>query len=251
MSWWSNPSGGSAQGGSSQGWSGQAWWQDASWQQWWQCQLCHIWHSQGQKKCHKCGLKKSFGQSAGGANAAWWSSPPAHVAASEPTTTTPIQAKAPLSSTPPQPAPAQGSDDPREQIKAVEAALSVLPDVPSLAAARAPLLLQQEALKRAITQQRPLGSQLDSCRAAVERAEKRRGECQAAHAKAGQALDQANLDLAKKQSELQTLERAVAAATRPRSSLEELTEAVSKVWMELQASTVVPASVTTDAGSAM
>ena len=67
------------------------------------------------------------------------------------------------------------------------------------------MLQQQEALKRAITQQRPLGSQLDSCRAAVERAEKRRGECQAAHAKAGQALDQANLDLANDKLEIPKL----------------------------------------------
>eukprot|EP00969_Alexandrium_andersonii_P142584 6304707-Alexandrium_andersonii.AAC.1 len=68
-------------------------------------------------------------------------------------------------------------DDPRDAIRSVDNALQMLPATPDMEKARAELLVQKELLKKKIIQTRPLGSQLDSCKGALQRAEKRRAEC--------------------------------------------------------------------------
>jgi len=143
-----------------------------------------------------------------------------------------------------------GADsDPREAIRSVDAALQVLPLTPAMDAARAELLRQKEHLKKRIIQSRPLGSQLDSCRAALDRAIKRRSDCVAAVEAAQMRMRRADEDVAGKRAELAELEAAVAveSGTKQPSSLTQLTVALSRVMAELKASPVVPQSITESA----
>ena len=108
--------------------------------------------------------------------------------------------------------------DPREDIKHVEKALAALPECALFAREFFFLTNQREELKRAIIRSRPLGSQLDTCKNAVERALQRRADCALKLDEAQRALQNADRDLDKKRAEPAELESHVkCASTSPPS----------------------------------
>ena len=61
------------------------------------------------------------------------------------------------------------------QLQAVESALSSLPESEAFRVSRTPLVQQQTELKKRIRELKPLGAQLDGCKAGIARARKRKG----------------------------------------------------------------------------
>lgn len=226
----------------------QSWWGG---EQWWACP-CGRWNKLAQKQCGQCKIKRSYLEVLTSAPmlSPWSSRTPASyphscyppselgqvpsvVTVASSTSTTAWEA------------------DPKEEIKEVDVALQSLPQTPVFHNARQELLAQKEILKKKIIQSRPLGSQLDSCRGAVERAQRRHSECMQAVVDAQAAVEQAATDLALKKKELAELEAAVSAEAAHGNSLDCLTSALSRVMAELKTSPVVPAHITMGAEAQM
>ena len=222
-------------------------------EQWWQCS-CQRWNKATQKKCGQCGVKKAYALALGGAPPRTSElQAPTHVGV--PSDVGWLASPSPAPSTPPpatscpSPSAAGSEQDPREAIKGVDAALLALPCTPDLEGVRSELTKQKEQLKKKIIQMRPLGSQLDTCKAAVERAAKRKAECCKALEAAQHATRVAETDLSANTAELAELEVAVASegASQQPSSLTILTSALSRVMSELKSSPVVPQNITENA----
>ena len=131
------------------------------------------------------------------------------------------------------------------QLKAIEAALSHLPEGDAFEAARAPLIAQASELKRKITNTKPLSARLEGCWSAFERARKRQEVTNDAVAVALKAQDAANLESKRLEAELAELEKAVAAdqqQTAKTSCLERLQVELKLVVAEMQQSSNVAES---------
>ena len=84
--------------------------------------------------------------------------------------------------------------DPREDIQHVEKAPAARPKSATFVGIRSSFTNQREELKRAIVRSRSLGSQLDSCKSAVECSMKRRADGALKLEEAKRALHTADLD---------------------------------------------------------
>ena len=132
-------------------------------------------------------------------------------------------------------------------IKALEAALHHLPPESTHDATRAHLIERISAEKRLIMKAKPLGAQLDSCKAALERAQRRREQAQEAMDLAKATLESAGVEVQRLQSELNELESTV--AMQPQggnhgatyaNSIEGMVASLQKVLEEMKTSRTVP-----------
>ena len=88
------------------------------------------------------------------------------------------------------------------ELKRVETAREALPRDAKYDGTRKDLDDQKEDLRRQILRSRPLGARLDSCRAAVERAKKRRDQAEQAAALAIRVKKEADSELEKYENDL-------------------------------------------------
>ena len=124
----------------------------------WTCNPCGSWNYTSAKKCWKCGIKKSYAQ------AVAQTQPPA-TTWQPPTSQTWGAGLECLATQPNASATAPPETERAElirRLKQVDAAISQL-DGPAFEDARAPLMRQQEELKRAISATRSAGARLDGC----------------------------------------------------------------------------------------
>ncbi|CAK0900421.1 unnamed protein product, partial [Prorocentrum cordatum] len=211
-------------------------------EQWWQCQTpgCSWWNTGNAKRCKCCGLKKSWaqvvGQDASNARApsklqavelllqGGASNADARVDVPKPSTT---------------PAAPHSTEDKGAQIKQLENSLAAIPPGSEFDDLRASLQSKIAALKRSMTMSKPLSSQLVSCRAAVDRAQRRKALCEEALAKAKAALDEATKESITKATELKELEEKAMQVSMP-NSLEASTQALTRVIADMKASPAIP-----------
>ena len=177
--------------------------------QWWQCsnKKCGFWNRKG--KCSSCGLKKSWGQQF--ESSAW------DVEATTAQTEKANQKLAAASSlihdtTLPDELP-KGAKG--EQLRQLEMSLKSIPEGEEFDQTRQTISNNIASVKRSITVSKPIGSQIDSCRAAIGRAEKRRDSCKEQLSAASASLDAAEADLAQKHAEFAKLESQIVAASQP------------------------------------
>ena len=126
-----------------------------------------------------------------------------------------------------------------QQLKSIEAALTHLPDIDAFMAARAPLIEQASDIKRKIINTKPLGSRLEGCRSALDRARKRQETANDAVAVALKAQDAANSEATRLESELAELEAAVLSDQQQEAKstcLERLKVELTQVVSEMQQS---------------
>jgi hypothetical protein len=228
---WNRHGGGSTPGSGSDGWESK----------WWQCGACS-WHTPSQKgKCRHCGIKKQWGLTAAPsptraspAASALTSPTPLHAQAqtSEPTTTTTISAQ-----------------ETSAQIKSLEAALLLVPMGPLFEDSRNGMRDHVTALKASISKSKPLGLRLESCRAAVTRAAKRK-EAASEAVLAAVKEEKATIDeLAKFSLDLASLESELAASVglspppQTGDCVTNMTCALERVVEEMRASPLVPANI--------
>jgi hypothetical protein len=221
---WSRHGGGSTPGNPNDGWESK----------WWLCGACS-WYTPSQKgKCRHCGIKKQWGLTAAPSTsrvspatpaATPWTAPRAPP--TEPTTTNAQETSA--------------------QIKALESALLLVPDGPLFENSRTVMRDQVTTLKASISKSKPIGLRLESCRAAVTRATKRKEAATEAVA-AAIAEEKATTDeLAKFSADLSILESelSVSVGGLPQSGdcVQNMTTALERVVGEMRSSPLVPANL--------
>ena len=138
-------------------------------------------------------------------------------------------------------------------IKSLSNALAALPETVEFAAQRAALNASIAAYKAQIVRIKPLGAQLDGCKAALTRALAREASAHAEVQKATTALEHASAEVGNIQKELASLELAVTLATsqtsettsqsRAMNSMQGLAVALERVLGELKAGQAVPPSL--------
>ena len=122
------------------------------------------------------------------------------------------------------------------QLAAVEQALACLPDGAMFQVSRAPLLMQQEELKKAISNSRPFGARLDGCKAALARARSRLDEATNNVLVAQQQQTEASNQVMKLEADLKDLEQSVVEqdATQEKADcLQHLQKQMAKVVEEM------------------
>ena len=147
--------------------------QDDEWQSsWWQCCVCTSWTLTRKGKCRGCGISKKWGsQSASMVVQSQMAS--SNVAAGEDAQQRVEDATTEMShSTSPHhqastTLPSRSAKDASEAIKQLEIALKAVPAGACFDDTRQSITASICEQKKFITQQKPLGSQLESCRAAV------------------------------------------------------------------------------------
>ena len=202
--------------------------------------MCDYWNGSQKKKCTKCGIKKSFANALQGSQKGSTS-----VAASSNGWTEPSM---------------EVDDQPNptnraslvNRIKDIDAALSGIPEKDDFMVARRQLLEQKEHVKRQIIETKPMGARLDSCRAAVERAQKRSQSAAATLEAAQASLTEARQHLMNKEEELKHLEaECVTAAASDMGGggtcLDELQNSMTKVLQEMEGSGRVQQAHATEA----
>ena len=252
------------------------WGATSSWPAWaaWECIQCSSTNWSDKKKCRVCGVKKSYSSAvacggayagatfgsavaaprgsadyvqrtkppmaraavAQAAPAAEWAPAPRGHAAAEQTTTVVVDG-------------ATVSADRaqlHQSIRSLNAALAQLPDSPEHQVTRNFLHTAIAEHKRSITAMRPLGAQLDGCRAALQRAEARKEKAQQARDDAELAIATAASEIDQLTSELAALEMQVSQPDPAPSSpdcVDKLTGSLSAVIDEMAASQHVPADL--------
>ena len=121
---------------------------------------------------------------------------------------------------------ATGKANLHAQIKSLEAALAHLPDEAAFVDQRNALLTRVDVLKQEISDTKPIGRRIDSTRAALTRAQKRRSEAASLVELAVSLLEDADAEVDKNAGELEQLEGALAkpvvAPTRSSDSVDAL-----------------------------
>ena len=168
----------------------------------WTCNPCGSWNYTSAKKCWKCGIKKSYAQ------AVAQTQPPA-TTWQPPTSQTWGAGLECLATQPNASATAPPETERAElirRLKQVDAAISQL-DGPAFEDARAPLMRQQEELKRAISATRSAGARLDGCRGALTRAKGRAEKTEEELARTAAQAKLAQEAVTKLEAELAELEQ--------------------------------------------
>lgn len=140
-----------------------------------------------------------------------------------------------------------------QNIKALEGALAQLPLGPVFEVARGSITQQLAELKQSITKSKPMGAQLDSCRSAIERAQRRKASAVEAMDKARVEQMQAESDILRLNSELSALETQVeqqAGARQPgqqASSVQCMATALNVALADMKSSAHIPRSTIAEA----
>ena len=143
---------------------------------------------------------------------------------------------------------AYGSDRTQlqEEIKALQSALDLVPDVEENDVVRSTILAKIESKKAAIIASKPLGARIDGCRAALERAQSRKSQAEKSLTLAQAAVQQADAEVANLAQQLQHLEQEVAPQSEPAeqaNSIESMAAAMSKIMADMKASPLVAPEV--------
>ena len=152
--------------------------------------------------------------------------------------------------------PSESKDQVIASLQLVEMALAALPPTQEFVVEREMLQAKIASKKKAITSMRPLGSRLDSCKQAIDRAQTRleTAKVTTVHAQADET--QATKDLENLVAELSSLELEVAQAKvmndSPREqAVSDLTKALQGVFDKLKTDHGVPANILGEAESQM
>ena len=187
---------------------------------WWACNICGGWSWGTAKKCQKCGIKKSYATISKDNNH--------HHPVAQQESDGKIEQLVSLlkAATMPQSVEAIGpcqlstAANPEDaalnearsrseysaQIKAIESALEQLPDTEVFSTSRATLIAQREDLKKKITNSKPLAARIESCRGAMERAQRRRQAALEALQLAQATFKEADQNACVKEGELKSME---------------------------------------------
>ena len=218
--------------------------------QWWQCKVCEYWTPSQTKKCKGCGIKKSWAQTVTG-GIPWNPSQQSSAGASLNTVRTQLDVTTSQE---------QNGSNPSHSIKALENALAQVPTGEAFAATRDVITSQIADLKKNITRSKPMGAQLDSCKAAIERATKRKQNALEAAEKAHKDLQEAENQIEYLQKDLIDLEAQVANHHNQDTiqqnvaqvdSVQSMADALQKVLIEMNASPTVPQETVAQAGQYM
>jgi hypothetical protein len=201
---------------------------------WWQCGACS-WYTPAQKgKCRHCGIKKQWGLTA--------SPPRGSPSASATAPSTPASSR-PLATE----HIASNAQETSAQIKALEGALAQVPAGPLFETSRAVMREQIATLKASISKSKPLGLRLESCRAAVARATKRKDVASEAVAAALAEEKVTKDELTKFTKDLTDLEAELAISVgspqQSGDSVQNMTSALERVVGEMRSSPLVPANL--------
>lgn len=252
---------GSADWGSRAGEGSTAlWWHG---QQWWSCGICSGWCTAETKKCNRCGCKKSWAQIAAQQPAGSGSGDQAlhardaHLAAVSKGTEirqqlVQLQGRAlPLAANSPEPASKHVEDDAAhlevgKVISQLKASLAALPPGDACADVRASITQRIEELRKQASRTKPVGAQLDACKAAISRARKRREEAedlialsQVVRAEAQEEEERLCQELAEIQARVPH-EAHVQSGSVPMSSIDVMNQALAKVLSEMKIGGVAP-----------
>jgi hypothetical protein len=110
------------------------------------------------------------------------------------------------------------------QIKAIQAALEQLPDTGVFSAPRATLIAQREDLKKKITNSKPLAARIESCRGAMERAQRKRQAALEALQLAQATFNEADQNAFVKEGELKSMEAEYLATAQKHLTVESQAE---------------------------
>ena len=196
----------------------------------WLCK-CGQWTYGQKKKCSRCGIKKSWGQTTpndadsaastaqwrgGWEQQDWWSGAWSAESGSQ----------------------QQLQQDSSQTIKQLEQALAALPrDAPNLQTSRKFLEDQLGAAKKAVTQSKPISSQLVSATGAMDRAKAKLHKAEEVAQQASQELLEAQQTVGSLDAEVRRLETETAAKDPSRNtSVETMIQGLSAVIADMKAS---------------
>ena len=193
--------------------------------------MCDYWNAQQKKKCPQCGIKKSFADALTGSwnpqqqESTSGTAYPCHMETDTESGISTGSNRASLVA----------------RIKEIDIALSALPDKDDFKEARQHLTLQKETVKKQIIEAKPMGARMDGCKAALERAVKRRHQAVEALEAAKAAVMEADRHVTSKEAELKQLEAEARASVlseeRPKGTcLDELENSMTKVLQEMEGS---------------
>jgi hypothetical protein len=227
---WKRHGGGATSGSGNDGWESK----------WWLCGACS-WYTPSQKgKCRHCGIKKQWGLTSSPSPAQ--STPTTTTTTTTTPSTTPLQAQA----QPSEPK-SLNAQETSAQIKALEAALLLMPVGPLFESSRNGMRDHVAALKASISKSKPIGLRLESCRAAVNRAAKRKEAASEAVAAALMEEKTTSDELVKFSTDLAELEAELSASVGipPQSGdcVTNMTCALERVVGEMRSSPLVPAAL--------
>ena len=128
--------------------------------------------------------------------------------------------------------------------------MDALPDTPLHKDTRVHLAAQIAFHKRAIIRLRPMGGQLDGCKAAMDRAKRRRADAVAEMDAARQMMDaarqkveKADVEIVSSQEELTSLEGAITAKPGSPDCVEQMASSLQSVLVEMGTSGAVPSAL--------
>ena len=229
-------------GGSSQSWSSAGW----------QCKVCQQWNWPKHKTCWTCKAMRSY------ADVAKNVVPPPKVLTpgqalqqqlteitrqlSQAVAGPPTAVQGGASPYPPSPGTEPTETPDRQQLAQLEASLAQLPDMPCFATSRAALIKQITEVKSRVDHTKPIGSRIDSCKAALERARQRLATADAALTAAQSAKEVATQQVSTLEHDLRELQAVVAANAAKQSSsncLDRLQTEMETVIQEMSTSGAV------------
>jgi len=132
------------------------------------------------------------------------------------------------------------------QIKSLEAALTNIPTGSQFDVARETITAQIVELKRSITKSKPIGTRLETCKAACARSLKRRDTCAEACELAAAALNQAENEYQQLCSDLAGIEREMAmtvSSTTHTDCIEGLATSLGQVLSDMKSSHNIPVEI--------
>ena len=232
---------------------------DTAWESpWWECGLCAYWTAKQKNKCGRCGVKKTW---ATGAARHWSQTTPAKREEGEAVEAMSaarfLFGSPPLSPSTPQvsteSAMQTDADEVHRQLNEIDRALAAIPPESELLRETMDhLTAQKESLKRKLFSARPIVQQVEGCRGAADRAQKRATVAAQARQDAERALELAiatetetQKAATEKQAELAQLEGQLAqqSARAQGNSVERLQASMQQVMDDMQAGTVGDAVV--------
>ena len=137
-----------------------------------------------------------------------------------------------------------------EEIKALVASLRALPEDPSCDPIRACIAAKISEQKQSIIRAKPIGAQVDACRALLSRCQHRRDQAFHAVTVAQQVMIDADKEVADAQADLSKLESELASSDEP-NSLESMASSMTRVLTDMKAGGIVPTTLISEAEEQM
>ena len=138
---------------------------------------------------------------------------------------------------------AEAHRDRSSEIKGLEQTLRTIPNGLHFDDLRGNIKAQIQELKREITKSRPLGAQVDTCKSAMDRAERRKSEALDAMAAAKLQIEEADAEITRLQEELKDLQSMVQAHPSAHADAEDggdcmevMVSAMQRVMEEMRSS---------------